>query len=81
MKKAGCEKQDSVTLRSVITGIIEHARNDVVAQYRNGDVSLNKRVHRLDKVKYLSVCLSMCQSVFLFLCQSVFLSVWVLRGS
>ena len=61
MKKAGCEKQYSVTLRSVITGVIEHTRNDLAAQYMNVDVSLNKRVHRLnvnlDKVKYLSVCL------------------------
>lgn len=51
IKKAECEKQASVTLRSVITGVIEQTRNDLVTQCRNVDVSLNKRVQECTNAK------------------------------
>ena len=69
IKKAECEKQASVTLRSVISGVVEQTRNDLLTQCRNVDLALKKRVEEctnakerltghLDKV--------MCTSVIIF---------------
>lgn len=51
IKKAECEKQASVTLRSVISGVIEQTKNDLLTQCRNVDLSLKKRVEECSSAK------------------------------
>jgi len=51
IKKAECEKQASVTLRSVIAGVIEQTRNDLLTQCRNVDLALKKRVEECSNAK------------------------------
>ena len=51
IKKAECEKQASVTLRSVISGVIEQTRNDLLTQCRNVDLALKKRVEECSNAK------------------------------
>merc|ERR1712007_100496 len=47
----GCEKQASVTLRSVIMGVIEQTCNDLLIQCRNVDLALKKRVEECSSAK------------------------------
>lgn len=51
IKKAECEKQASVTLRSVISGVVEQTRNDLLTQCRNVDLALKKRVEECSNAK------------------------------
>lgn len=51
IKKAECEKQASVTLRSVISGVIEQTRNDLLKQCRNVDLALKRRVEECTNAK------------------------------
>lgn len=51
IKKAECEKQASVTLRSVINGVIDQTRNDLINQCRNVDLALKKRVEECSNAK------------------------------
>ena len=51
IKKAECEKQASVALRSVITGVIEQTSHDLLTQCRNVDLALNKRVQECSSAK------------------------------
>ena len=51
IKKAECEKQASVTLRSVISGVVEQTRNDLLTQCRNVDLALKKRVEECTNAK------------------------------
>lgn len=51
IKKAECEKQASVTLRSVISGVIEQTRNDLLTQCRHVDLALKKRVEECSNAK------------------------------
>ena len=44
VKKSEGEKQASVTLKSVITGVLDQTYNDLVAQCKNVDLAFKKRV-------------------------------------
>ena len=51
IKKAECEKQASVALRSVIGGVIEQTCNDLLTQCRTVDLALKKRVEECFNAK------------------------------
>jgi len=51
IKKAECEKQASVALRSVIGGVLEQTCNDLLTQCRTVDLALKKRVEECFNAK------------------------------